>query len=80
MKIITLAKDERIAAVVPEYAAGPGWANAPAWVYIVDSSQKLRIESIQPDERTPAMHALFGAGEAMSCALILAVPTKKEKS
>lgn len=35
---------------------------------------RLREECIQPDERTPQMHALFHAGEAMCMSLIGAVP------
>jgi hypothetical protein len=74
---IKLKAGERIIAVVPEYSNGPGWSNAPAWVYIVDRERNLREECIQPDERTPEMHALFGPGNAMHHALVAAVPTTK---
>ncbi len=78
IKTIKLQRDERIVAVVPEYCAGPGWCNAPVWVYIVGQSG-TREECIQPTERTPAMHVLFNAGAAMQNALFSAVPTRKAK-
>ena len=79
MKIIELAQGERIVAVVPDYCSGSGWRNALVWVYIVDSNQTLRTESIQADEMTPAMQTLFGVAEAMQNALFSAVPTRKAK-
>lgn len=79
MKTIELQRDERIVAVVPEYCFGPGWSNPLVWVYIVDSNQTLRTESIQADEMTPAMQTLFGVAEAMQNALFSAVPTRKAK-
>lgn len=78
-KKIDLAYDERIIAVVPERCFGPGWNNSPAWVYITDSSSRLRTECIQPQERTPEMNTLFAAGEAMCNALIGAVPARRAK-
>jgi len=81
-KIIKLTQHEKVVAVVPSYAAGPGWANAPTWVHIVDyATGKHRCECIQPDERTPELDTLFHAGAAMHSALMGAVPTKivKEK-
>jgi hypothetical protein len=74
-KTIKLKGNERIIAVVPETCHGPGWANAVVWVYIAEDNSKLRCECIQPDERTPEMHTLFSAGEAMVNALLSAVPT-----
>lgn len=77
---IKLNRNEKVVAVVPTYAAGPGWANAPAWVHIVDyATNKHRCECIQPEERTPALDALFHAGSAMCSALMGAVPTKTVK-
>jgi len=76
-KVIKLKEGERIIAVIPERCAGPGWVNAPTWVYIVDREKKLRMEDIQPEERTPALHALFNPGESMCNALLYAVPVKK---
>lgn len=77
--VIRLAPGERVIAVVPEYAAGPGWANAPAWVHIVTHDGMLRTECIQPDDRTARLHALYAVGAAMHHALIDAVPTKTSR-
>lgn len=79
-KTIKLTQHEKVIAVVPEYARGPGWANAIVWVHIVDyATGKARSEDIQPDERTPALDTLFHAGSAMCSALMSAVPTKTIK-
>jgi hypothetical protein len=54
--------------------------NAMIWVYIrhLDTGE-VRVEGIQPEERTEAMHALFDIGEAVHNALIRAVPSKRVK-
>lgn len=77
-KKIKLEPGEYIIAVVPEKAAGPGWANSPTWVYIAGNG-KLRKECIQPNERTDALHALFNIGLAVCEALSEAVPTELRK-
>ena len=74
---IKLAPGEHIVAVVPQRASGPGWANAPTWVYIGTNDGRLRSECIQPGERTPELHALYSAGVEMCDALLGAVPTKR---
>jgi hypothetical protein len=79
VRTIKLEFGERIVAVVPERCSGPGWGNAPTWVFIATNDGRLREECIQPDERTPELHALFSAGEAMCNALTAAVPVKKGK-
>jgi hypothetical protein len=75
-KVINLdaSKGERIIAVVPERASGPGWANTPTWVYVTDIYGLLRCECIQPEERTPELNALFDVGAAVSVALFRAIP------
>ena len=78
-KTIKLIHGERIVAVVPEYRYGPGWSDAPVWVYIATNHGRLRQERIQPNERTPQMHVLFRAGEAMCMALMEAVPQREIK-
>lgn len=79
-KTITLYKNESVIAIVPERAAGPGWSNAPVWVWIENATTgKCRQECIQPEERTEAMHALYDIGEAVHCALVRAVPVKRIK-
>jgi len=79
-KTIKLSEGERVVAVVPERCAGPGWSNAPTWVYIATNDGRMREECIQPNERTPELHALFHAGEAMSLALKGAVPLRRVKT
>ena len=74
-KVIKLNYGERIIAVVPERCAGPGWSNAPTWVYIATNDGRLREECIQPEERTPELHTLFLVGKAICNALVAAVPT-----
>lgn len=79
-KEIKLEQGERVIAIVPERAVGPGWGNAPVWVWIGDAATgKCRQECIQPEERTEAMHALYDIGEAVHCALVRAVPCKRIK-
>lgn len=79
-RIIKLADRERIVAVVPQRAAGPGWSNAPTWVHIVNyGTGQHREECIQPEERSAALHYLYSAGEAMHSALIDSVRTKKTR-
>lgn len=78
-KTINLGVGERVVAVVPERCNGPGWSNSPVWVFVATNDGRLREECIQPNERTPQMHALFHAGEAMCMALMGAVPQRRIK-
>lgn len=74
-KKIKLHRNERIVAVVPESAKGPGWQDSVVWVHIVDTvTNKYRCESIQKHETTPEMHVLFDIGERVCCELLLSVP------
>lgn len=75
-KMVTIHPDEYVLAVVPEFASGPGWSNAPLSVHIVTRDWKLRTVCIQPYEQTPEMRAMFAAGCAMCNALRHAVPTR----
>ena len=77
---IELAADEHIVAVVPRDEGGPGsrWTNALAWVYIVDNQSGYRVVAIHYDEMTPELKALLASGEAVTAALILAVPIVKK--
>ena len=75
---IKLEYGERVIAVVPEDASGPGWSNHPISVYIACLDGRLRTEWIQPGERTAELHTLFSPGRAMCSALIEAVPTYAE--
>lgn len=74
---IRLAHDERIVAVVPQRAGGPGWANAPTWVHIVNREGRWREECIQPEERTVQMHALYSISAQVHADLLSAVPIIK---
>lgn len=77
-KTIPLESRERVIAVVPTIRFGPGWANNPVSVYIVDTRNgSLRQEYIQPEEQTAEMHTIFAIGVAVCNALVDAVPTTK---
>jgi hypothetical protein len=76
VKTIKLNRGDRIVAVMPEYSAGPGWANQPVWVFIRQNDGTFREECIQPEERTAAMHTLFATGATVCAALVVSVPTK----
>lgn len=78
-KLIPLAYGEAVIGVVPEYCAGPGWRNAPLWVYIRTNDGKLRTECIQPGERTAEQHVLFDVGARLAQQLIASVEVKKAK-
>lgn len=78
-KSIHLARGERVIAVVPEKCGGPGWRNAPVWVYITNSiTGESRDECLQPTEQTPEMLRLFDIGAAVHSALVDAVPTVRD--
>ena len=76
-KAINLGKYERIIAVVPQLACGPGWSNKPVWVYIEESDGRLRTECLQPEQQTMEMRqTLFGLEALMHQKLVAAVPVK----
>lgn len=77
---IKLEHGERIIAVVPEFCAGPGWSNAVVWVHIARNDGTLRSECIQPEDRTPQMHALFAIGAEVAASLKAAVPVKRSRA
>lgn len=80
---IKLHRDERIIAVVPEYSRGPGWSNAPLWVYIAGQGvhgKSLRIECIQPADQTAEMRTLFAPGAAMASALARCIDVQQLKT
>jgi hypothetical protein len=77
MKTIQLTRDERILAIVPEFACGPGWRNEIVYVYIEDTTNgQVRTEDIQPHEQSSAMGVLFDAAAAMAESLRRAVPVE----
>ena len=80
--MIKLQPHEYIVACVPRYAAGPGYGNSYMEVLIVDGATgALRTVALQPEQRTPAMHALFAICEAAHSAMLAEVQnvTKKAK-
>jgi hypothetical protein len=81
LKKIKLDRHEQIVVVVPKFCSGPGWVNAPVFVYIEHKvTKQLRIECIQPKERSPDLHTLFAPGAAMCAALIDAVPVEEKNT
>lgn len=79
-KIIVLGPEEKVLAVVPEFCAGPGWANTPVWVYIGNFSDKtFRQECLQPEEQSEEIGTLFSIGVATNAALIRAIKTMGKK-
>lgn len=79
-KAIFLEKNERIIAVVPEHAHGPGWDNKVVWVHIVDSvAGTYRVESIQADEMTDEMKVLFDIGRTVMEKMTNSIPVVKNK-
>jgi hypothetical protein len=79
--MIKLQQHEYIVACVPRYCAGPGWANSLLDVYIVDGATgKMREESLQPEQRTPAMHTLFATCEAAHNAMLAEVQKVTKKA
>lgn len=80
MSTITLKHGEKVLAVVPEFASGPGWSNRPIWVYIGNyAGNTFRAECIQPEKQTAEMHALFSIGAAAHSALLASVKTRKAR-
>lgn len=76
---LRLKRGERIVAVVPEPASGPGWGNQVVWVYI-DGPSGIRFDCLQPSEMSEPMQILFAPGAAMHSALVDAVPWEREET
>ncbi len=67
-----------VVAVAPEFAAGPGWANRPLWVYLWDSeNNKLERECVQPEQQTPEILSLYTICAAAHEAMCKAVTQTK---
>lgn len=54
-----ISKGDRVVATHCEYASGPGWSNEIVWVVIQEQGGKLRMEAIQPKERTSEIALLM---------------------
>ena len=77
-KAIKLNRNERVVAVVPEKAHGPGWSNWLVWVFIDDGST-IRRESLQRDEMSMPLYVLFGVGCEVNESLMAAVSVEVVK-
>lgn len=75
---VQLGRGESIVAVVPQYAAGPGWSNSPLFVYI-DNQGKLRTECIQPLHQSLEQRILFAAGAQISRQLIESIEVRRKE-
>lgn len=66
-------KGDRVVATRCEYVSGPGWSNELVWVVIQEQGGNLRMEAIQPGERTSEIALLMdpcaAADKAMMCAV-----------
>lgn len=79
MAKLTLADGDKVVAVGPEYASGPGWSNEPLFVIVQDRLGGLRMECIQPEERSLEMHTLFSICAAASSAMIRVVEASAKR-
>lgn len=80
-RAIKLIGNERIVATIPESITGVGYRNRIVWIHIVDyNTGKWREESLQPNEQTPEMIALFSPLEAAHNEMIGRIKTKKIKA
>jgi len=61
-----LNERERIEVAWSEDCNGPGWSNQIIWVLIRDGSGTLRLDSIQPSERTEYMAALHAVSAVVA--------------
>lgn len=78
--MIKLGEHERIVAVVPQRASGPGWANSPTWVHIVDhATGKWRQECLQPEEHSAELLTIYSIGALLCQQLITTVECKHVK-
>ncbi len=67
MKSVILHRTEKIVAVVPENASGPGWTNRVIWVHIVNyATNEYRHVCLQSAEWSAELCALFDIG-ALVC-------------
>jgi len=80
MTPVQLARHEEIVAVVPQFAAGPGWTNRPLWLHIINHVDgRYRCECIQPEDQTSTQHVLFPVLAAAHAAMLAQIKVKKAK-
>jgi hypothetical protein len=70
---IKLKRLERIVAVTCERPSGPGWANTPVVVHIVDEHNKYRTEYIQPAQYSTEVSALFNVCHAANASMMMEI-------
>lgn len=66
---INLQDGEHILAAWAESASGPGWANQPLWVLVIDGDKRPRVECIQPGDQTQQMALLYSLSQAAHLAM-----------
>lgn len=72
-RALNLGKHDAIVVAWAESAAGPGWANRPLWVIVLDGDGELRRECLQPDEQPEAAQLLYAINEATTAAMTKAI-------
>lgn len=73
VSVSNISKSDKIITAYAEYCSGPGWVNNIVSVLVQDSDGALRLETLQPDEQTPRMRALFSVSEVSSWSMTSAV-------
>lgn len=68
-----LRDGDRIVATHCEHCAGPGWSNEIVWVVVQSIGGALRMESIQPSERSFAIATLMDVCATADMSMVLAV-------
>lgn len=65
-----LGERDVIIGVRTDYASGPGWSNAPLWIYVQDGDQHIRQECLQPEEQPELTRRVYAALEALQNAVL----------
>lgn len=61
-----LREGETVAAAWAEECHGPGWSNRVVWVLVRGvGGDSLRVDSIQPEEQSPVLAALFSVSDVV---------------
>ena len=77
--VVTLQKHEKVLAVVPEKAEGPGWSNILVWVYVGNhQTNTFRSIALQAEDFGDELWTLFKPGVAIHEALTAALKIESE--
>lgn len=68
-----LREGEHLEAFRAEYVSGPGWSNAPLWVYIRSVDGSIRVECLQPSEQPGDVLLLYGIAAQVHAQLLRAI-------